>query len=449
MHFQLFNSKIALEEHAPNGDMDLEQYVKSLVSQSSGLGKGAAELNGLIGDLAEMSSTQTKTFTSLAAEIDAMVQANRTICDVTKASHESVHRARQAVEQVGTAVAGVTDTLADVIAAANEITKIALQTRLVAFNAAVEAKRAGEAGRGFGVVADAVKDLAARVEQSSKMITNSITQLDVRIRDLSQDILSKETRRHGANQRDSFHAAVSEVEQGVDDIAATAQKNLDGCAGVIQTVRGLSSQVAGSANALQNARRETEDFLSVAETMIEMAVESGVRTGDTPYIEAAIDLAAEIGRVFEQGVRSGAIAAADLFAQKYRPITGTNPPAYLAPYSRFVDPVLPAMLEKMMAMSAKITFCIATDCKGYVSMNVAVYCKPYGADPVWNQANCRYHRFFDGRTEMAAIRHQGRFLLQTYRRDMGGGKFVVMKHLSAPILVDGTQWGAVRIGLQF
>lgn len=449
MNFQIFNSKAEPEEVAPKAEPALEKYVTGLVRQSSGLGKGAAELNGLIGDLAEMSSAQAKTFTSLASEIDAMVQANRTICDVTKASNESVHRARQAVEQVGQAVAGVTDTLADVIGAANEITKIALQTRLVAFNASVEAKRAGEAGRGFSVVADAVRELAARVEQSSKMITDSITQLDTRIRDLSQDILSKETRRHGANQRDSFHAAVSEVEQGVIDIASTAQKNLDGCGGVIETVRGLSSQVAGSAQALQGAREETEDFLLLAETMIEMAVESGVHTEDTPYIEAAVDLAAEIGRAFERGISSGTIAAADLFAQKYRPITGTNPQAYLAPYSRFADSILPAMLEKLMAMSAKITFCIATDCKGYVPMNVALYCKPYGQDPTWNQANCRYHRFFDGRTEMTAIRSQGKFLLQTYRRDMGGGKFVVMKHLSAPIRVDGTQWGALRIGLQF
>ena len=50
---------------------------------------------------------------------------------------------------------------------------------------------------------------------------------------------------------------------------------------------------------------------------------------------------------------------------------------------------------------------------------------------------------------MAAIRSQRKFLLQTYRRDMGGGNFVVMKHLSVPILVAGKQWGAVRIGYQF
>jgi methyl-accepting chemotaxis protein len=41
-----------------------------------------------------------------------------------------------------------------------------------------------------------------------------------------------------------------------------------------------------------------------------------------------------------------------------------------------------------------------------------------------------------------------RFLLQTYRRDMGGGKFMLIKDLSAPIFVRGRHWGAFRIGFR-
>lgn len=85
------------------------------------------------------------------------------------------------VAQVASEVAGIVQVLHEVSAAAGDITQIALQTRLVAFNASVEAKRAGEAGRGFGVVADAVKDLAGRVEVSSKTIMGTLAQLDQRI----------------------------------------------------------------------------------------------------------------------------------------------------------------------------------------------------------------------------------------------------------------------------
>ena len=89
---------------------------------------------------------------------------------------------------IGTEVSGIVETLRQVSNAAGEITKIALQTRLVAFNVSVEAKRAGEAGRGFGVVAEAVKDLAAQVETSSKQIAGTVAQLDARIATLARDI---------------------------------------------------------------------------------------------------------------------------------------------------------------------------------------------------------------------------------------------------------------------
>jgi len=53
---------------------------------------------------------------------------------------------------------------------------------------------------------------------------------------------------------------------------------------------------------------------------------------------------------------------------------------------------------------------------------------------------------FSDRTGLAAGQNKEKFLLQTYRRDMGGGKFVMMKDLSAPITVQGRHWGGLRIG---
>jgi methyl-accepting chemotaxis protein len=64
-------------------------------------------------------------------------------------------------------VAGIEKALRQVADAAHEITQIALQTRLVAFNASVEAKRAGEAGRGFGVVTGTLADLDRRIDALS------------------------------------------------------------------------------------------------------------------------------------------------------------------------------------------------------------------------------------------------------------------------------------------
>ncbi|MGH8809898.1 MAG: methyl-accepting chemotaxis protein [Noviherbaspirillum sp.] len=431
---------------APN---DLEHVVGGFAQKASGLGKESADLNGLIDDLAAMSGKQAETFKALAGEIDAMVRANQAIEEVTKASSESVRRARKTVEQLGQGVIAVTGNLADVAEAANEITQIALQTRLVAFNASVEAKRAGEAGRGFGVVAEAVKDLAAKVEESSKQIMSTVTQLEARIKLLADDIQSKESSQNSASKNGTFDAAVSEVERGVDDIAVAAQQNLSGCAGVLDSVRGLSKQVAGTATALQHARKKTEGFLSLSEALIEMAAESGIRTEDSPFIEAALDAARQIIERFEQAVRNGQISMDDLFDENHQLIAGSNPEQYMTRFTQFTDQVLPDILEKTLTWSPKVAFGVAIDRKGYIPTHNRKYSKQPGADPVWNQANCRNRRFFNGRTEKAAVESKSRFLLQTYRRDMGGGNHVVMKDLSVPIDVNGRRWGALRIGYQF
>ena len=85
---------------------------------------------------------------------------------------------------------------------------------------------------------------------------------------------------------------------------------------------------------------------------------------------------------------------------------------------------------------------------GFLPTHNRKYSQPQGSDPVWNNANCRNRRIFDDRTGLAAARNRKPFLLQSYRRDMGGGQFLVMEDLSAPIMVRGRHCGAFRFGLK-
>ena len=61
----------------------------------------------------------------------------------------------------------------------------------------------------------------------------------------------------------------------------------------------------------------------------------------------------------------------------------------------------------------------------------------------------RNRRIFNDSTGLASGRNQRPFLLQTYRRDMGGGSFVVMKEVAAPITVNGRHWGGLRLAFKF
>src|SRR5690606_39081617 len=112
----------------------------------------------------------------------------RHIGDASRAGQQCLVEANAAVAKVVAGFGETTESLSHVTSSAREITQIALQTRLVAFNASVEAKRAGEAGRGFSVVADAVKDLAARVENASRQIMQTVSRLETRLAELSSEI---------------------------------------------------------------------------------------------------------------------------------------------------------------------------------------------------------------------------------------------------------------------
>ncbi|RPH42863.1 MAG: chemotaxis protein [Burkholderiales bacterium] len=419
-------------------------HLADLARQAGELGREAAELSGTLDDLAADGARQRDRVRLASAEMDAMYDANRNIAQATDASRSAVHDAREAVEHVGRGVAGVVDTLREVSDAAGEITRIALQTRLVAFNASVEAKRAGDAGRGFGVVADAVRDLAAKVEQSSKLITGTVKQLDARIDALSREIVPGDGLGTSA-----FHAALGRAEAQVDGIAGAAHANLATCESVLGTVRELADQVDRAAGALEAARGRAGTFLGVSESLLELTAGSGVHTTDTPYIEAAIRTAGEIARRFEQAVAAGRVALADLFDERYQPIAGTDPVQHLTRFTALTDELLPDLQEPIAATLPNVVFCAAVDRNGYLPTHNQKFSRPQGPDPVWNAANCRNRRIFADRTGLAAGRNQRRFLLQTYRRDMGGGQFVLMKDLSAPIVVAGRHWGGLRIAYRF
>ncbi len=424
---------------------DYSAIIKDLAHRAAGMGKEAAELLGVLEDVTAVARRQDESFKQVAGDVRQMVDANRAIAAATATSRESARLARAAVERVASDVAGALDSLREVARAAAEITQIALQTRLVAFNASVEAKRAGEAGRGFAVVADAVKDLAQKVEQSSQQIAGTVKQLDGRIGELARNVRDKESR----GGQETFNSAFSRVEQAVHDIAAAAEQNERSCQTALESVGRLAAEVQDTARSVDGAKGRAQHFLATSEQLIELTADCGAETEDTPFIAKVMQTAAEIARRFEDALAQGELSEADLFDENYRPIAGTNPQQFTTRFLAFTDRVLPPLQEPLLEFSDKVVFCAAVDRNGYLPTHNLKFSRPQGTDPVWNAANCRNRRIFNDRTGLAAGRNTRRFLLQSYRRDMGGGRYVLMKDLSVPIFVRGRHWGGLRMGYRF
>lgn len=176
--------------------------------------------------------------------------------------------------------------------------------------------------------------------------------------------------------------------------------------------------------------------------------ESGIETPDTAVVELAMEGAQAVCDLFERALKAGEIGLSDLFDETYRPIPGTDPQQVLTRFTEFTDRHLPAIQEPMLKRNPRIVFCAAIDRNGYLPTHNKIYSQPQGDDPVWNAANCRNRRIFDDRTGLSAGRNTRKFLLQTYRRDMGNRQFVLMKDASAPVRVAGRHWGGFRIGFK-
>ncbi len=444
----LFQKKKPAAPADEPADVPAPQFQRAIasISQQAGvMGREAAEVRGVIEDSGKQMGQRAELVSDLARQVDDVLGAQQAIGHGARAGVQAMGRARDAVEAVAGEVGGIVATLRQVAAAAGQITQIAVQTRLVAFNALVEAKRAGEAGRGFGVVADAVKDLAGQVEASSKHIMGTVADLDARV-----DTLSREIRRQeGQARQGAFHTALADLQGGVADIDAAAQRSRAICDALAARMHTLRDDMQAGRKVLDGALQRSEAFLHTSESLIEVVADCGIETEDSPYIAAVQDAAQRVGAAFEAALRDGEIRIDDLFDERYEPIPQTDPPQFMTRFALLTDRLLPPIQEPLLALTPKVVFSICADRNGYVATHNKKHCVPQRGDPAWDTAHSRYRRIFNDRTGLASGRNRRPFLLQTYRRDMGGGNFVLLKEASAPILVLGRHWGGVRLAFKF
>ena len=167
---------------------------------------------------------------------------------------------------------------------------------------------------------------------------------------------------------------------------------------------------------------------------------------DAEIIRTAQDTAAALSKALEGALSSGAIGEEALFSTDLTPIPGSDPEQALAPFTELTDRLFPAIQEPVLASNPRFQLCVATNSIGYVPTHNSRYSEPQRpGDVVWNTAHCRNRRVFADRSGLAAARNTRPFLLQAYRRDMGGGQMVRLKEVDAPITVRGKHWGNLRL----
>ena len=454
-----------------------ERLVDHLASRIGGLGVELADVAGNLQEVAARVSGQSERFGHLQKTAETMVSANHNIATASRAVQSATSAAVgditqsravvetavkhiaeliDAVRRIELSLGSVGTALTQVAKVSGSIEAIARQTNLLALNATIEAARAGDAGRGFAVVASEVKNLAEATRQATHLIGETVRDLNGQIGHLigaSGDAsLRAKNAGEGAQQIQSIIVRVQDgftsVGQEIDGVAKAATSNLAHCDMVIDELGNLAKGVDLSSTELKHADDRVAKLLDLSEGLIELIAASGVETSDAPLIRIVVDTAKQISAAFESAIERGDIRLEQLMDENYREIPGTDPKQYLTDYVAFTDRILPPIQDPIQKIDPRVVFCVAWAKGGYLPTHNPNYRLPQGPDPVWNNANCRNKRLFGDRAVKKVAANTKPFLLQTYRRDMGGGNFVLMKDVSSPIRVRGRHWGAFRMGFR-
>ncbi len=169
-----------------------------------------------------------------------------------------------------------------------------------------------------------------------------------------------------------------------------------------------------------------------------------------PMIELAQGFASAIEAAMRSGLSDRMMREADLFDSVYMPISGTNPQQFTTRSLAALERLLTPIQESYLTRDKRLVFALSIDRNGYIPVHNVVYSQtPRANDVVWNTANCRNKRIFDDRAGITAARSTRPFIVQAYQRDMGGGQFVMMREVDAPITINGSHWGGVRMAYKF
>jgi methyl-accepting chemotaxis protein len=456
---------------------DDARLVNELASRIGTLGVEVADIAGNLEEVTARAGQQAAQFKELQSAAETMGAGNREIDRSARETQEAastagteiaesrvlIDSAVKNIADLGGAVTRIEERLAsfstvlrEISGVSSTIETIAKQTRLLSLNAGIEAARAGEAGRGFAVVAGEVKTLAEETRSATDRIGSIVRSLGQQIEALIGE--SGDATRHAVRAGEGAQKvqgvilkadeAFDTVGREIDAIAQSAAQNLKACETTLVKLEQLAEGVSLSSANLKQADKRVEGLLVLSETLIEYIAESGVETADTPLIRTVIDTARRISSEFESAIARGEITERQLFDENYREIRGTNPKQYMTDYVEFTDRLLPPIQDPLQKTDPRIIFCVAWAKGGYLPTHNPEYRKPPGRDPEWNAANCRNRRLFNDRAVQKVAQNTKPFLLQTYRRNMGAGHFVLMKDLSSPIIVNGRHWGAFRMGFR-
>ncbi|AXB30425.1 methyl-accepting chemotaxis protein [Vibrio campbellii] len=225
------------KESAQEEFNEIDQLATAMSEMSSTV-QTVADHAQTASSLTEQASTQAVTGQQfLQKTVSKMSELSSDIAS----SASAVNQVEERVDAIGSVV--------------GTIQGISEQTNLLALNAAIEAARAGEAGRGFAVVADEVRNLAQRTQQATVEIQEMITQLQS----------------SATSAVELMEKSVVEAAEGVE-LVSNAGSELDGIVGQVTQINDMNFQIATASGQQSSVAEEMSQNLTNVRELVEASV---------------------------------------------------------------------------------------------------------------------------------------------------------------------------------
>jgi len=243
--------------------------LNAAATQLSDIANGTNEQSISVSAAAEQATTNVNTVASATEELSASIRA---ITDQVTSTADITNRTEAEVGRSSEAVATVQQVVARIGDVTKLITDIAEQTNLLALNATIEAARAGEAGKGFAVVASEVKALAEQTSKATEQIDRHIADMRAAA-DASTDASDSVAGlvREIATTTDAMASAAQEQNVATTEIARSVSEAAQGTASVSASIARVS-EGAGETGRLSDTTRAAVDQLHARATRMQDAM---------------------------------------------------------------------------------------------------------------------------------------------------------------------------------